>query len=64
MITLVRRAGPSVVMSLCSPVIAIGLTLLAGALLFAAMGRAPGEALWVYFLSPFSDAYSRAELVV
>ncbi|MEM7668864.1 MAG: ABC transporter permease [Pseudomonadota bacterium] len=64
MITLVRRAGPSVVMSLCSPVIAIGLTLLAGALMFAAMGRAPGEALWVYFLSPFSDAYSRAELVV
>ncbi|MEM7237578.1 MAG: ABC transporter permease, partial [Pseudomonadota bacterium] len=40
------------------------MTLLAGALLFAAMGRAPGEALWVYFLSPFSDAYSRAELVV
>ncbi|MBK0398891.1 ABC transporter permease [Limibaculum sp. M0105] len=58
------RAEPSAWMSIASPVIAIGLTLVAGAMLLTALGRDPAEALWVYFVSPFTDAYSRAELVV
>ena len=58
------RAEPSVWMSIASPVIAIGLTLVAGAVLLTALGRDPADALWVYFVSPFTDGYSRAELVV
>ncbi|HUF55554.1 MAG TPA: ABC transporter permease [Thermohalobaculum sp.] len=64
MIALEPRAQPSRALSLLSPVIAIGLTLVFGGLLLAAMGQDPLEALGVYFLSPFADAYSRAELVV
>ena len=64
MIRLQARPEPSLAMSLLSPVIAIGLTLAAGSLLMGLMGRDPGEALWVYFISPFADAYSRAELIV
>lgn len=61
---LVQRAEPSAAMSLLSPVLAIGLTLLAGAGLMAALGKPPLEALRVFFVSPFLDAYSRAELLV
>ncbi len=64
MITLEPRAAPSRLFSLASPVIAIALTLLASAALMAAMGRDPLAALSVYFISPFQDGYSRAELVV
>jgi len=51
-------------MALVTPIIAVGLTLIAGGALLAGMGRAPGEALWVYFVSPFMDSYSRSELLV
>ncbi len=64
MIALEPRPAPSQLFSLASPVIAIALTLLASAALMAAMGRDPLAALSVYFVSPFQDAYSRAELVV
>ncbi|MGF1659146.1 MAG: ABC transporter permease [Rubrimonas sp.] len=64
MIALEPRARPSTALSLLSPVIAIALTLVAGAALIAALGRDPGQALWVYFVSPFMDGYSRAELTV
>ncbi|MBY8974269.1 ABC transporter permease [Rhodobacteraceae bacterium NNCM2] len=64
MITLVERPSPSALMSLLSPMLAIALTLLFGAVVFAAMGLDPLNALHVYFVLPFSDGYSRAELVV
>ncbi|MEM7507271.1 MAG: ABC transporter permease [Pseudomonadota bacterium] len=64
MIALERRPGPSGTMALCSPLLAIGLTLLTGAVMFASIGIEPVEGLRVYFLSPFADGYSRAELVV
>ncbi|MEM8791775.1 MAG: ABC transporter permease [Pseudomonadota bacterium] len=64
MITLTRRPGPSIWMSLLSPVIAIALTVASGAIIFTAMGMDAGEALSIYFLSPFGDAFSRSELVV
>jgi len=64
MITLTLRARPSAFFALAAPVIAIALTLAAGAVMLALMGRSPGEALHVYFVSPFLDSYSRAELVV
>lgn len=64
MIVLTPRPSPSLLMALLSPFLAIGLTMIAGATIFLAAGIAPLDGLWVYFLSPFSDSYSRAELVV
>ena len=64
MILLEPRPAPSRLFSLASPLIAIALTLMASAALMAAMGRDPLAALSVYFVSPFQDAYGRAELVV
>jgi simple sugar transport system permease protein len=64
MIALEPRPRPSAAFSLLSPVIAVALTLLAGAALFAALGHDPAETMRVYFLSPFADFYSRAELAV
>ncbi|MEM9045062.1 MAG: ABC transporter permease [Pseudomonadota bacterium] len=65
MISLERRSGgPSALMGLLSPVIAIGLTVLSGAVIFAILGMDVANALSIYFLSPFLDGYSRSELVV
>lgn len=59
-----RRAAPSRQMALLSPVIAIALTVLAGAFLFAVAGKDPLQGLYVYFVSPFATAYSAQELLV
>ncbi len=64
MIALEPRPAPSKLMAALSPLIAIALTLGFGALLFAILGKPPLEALRVYFLSPFDDAYMRAEVLV
>lgn len=64
MITLEPRPAPSRLMAALSPLLAILLTLIAGALLFALLGKNPLQALRVYFLSPFDDAYMRAEVLV
>ncbi len=64
MIRLEPRAAPSKLMAMLSPLLAILLTLIAGALLFAILGQDPLQALRVYFLSPFDDAYMRAEVLV
>lgn len=47
-----------------APVLAVGLTLVAGGILFAALGYEPLEALAVFFLSPLNSAYGVAELAV
>ena len=59
-----RRVAPSPLLAILSPVIAVALTVIAGFALFAALGKDPVRAMEVYFLSPFADAYSRAELLV
>lgn len=64
MIALQARPEPSAAFAVASPFIAIALTLAASAALMALMGRDAGQALWVYFVSPFMDGYSRAEIVV
>ncbi len=57
MIRLEPRPQPSRLFSLFSPVIAIALTLVFGAVMLAAMGRAPGEALYIYFAQPFDELW-------
>ncbi len=55
MIVLEPRPQPSRALSLLSPVIAIVLTLIAGGILMALMGRPPVEALSIYFFQPFHE---------
>lgn len=57
MIVLQPRPAPSPWLLVLSPVLAVILMLAAGALLLWAMGRAPGEVLYVYFFQPFHEAW-------
>ena len=57
MIVLEPRSQPSRILAVLSPVIAIGLTLLAGGILMALMGKPPLEALWIYFFQPFGELW-------
>jgi len=57
MIVLEPRPQASRLLGVLSPVIAILLMLGAGAIMLAAMGRAPGEALYVYFFQPIHEAW-------
>ena len=62
--TLARRAAPSRVMVFCSPLLALGITLLAGALLFSLLGVHPGRALHAFFIEPLTSPYGWSELGV
>jgi simple sugar transport system permease protein len=63
-IILERRDDRPRWLSLASPVAAVALTMVAGAILFALMGRNPGVALKVFFLDPLSDGWALQELAV
>jgi simple sugar transport system permease protein len=64
LLVLERRAERSTKIAIASPLIAIGLTLLTMAALFAAIGKNPLAALWVYFVVPLTDSYSLQEITV
>lgn len=68
MIRLEKRASPSRAWQWGAPLLAVLCTLLAGALLFALLGKNPGEALRVIFWDPLFNpdfaAYSRPQLLV
>src|ERR1700730_17845179 len=63
-LALERRAERSTTIAIASPVIAIVLTLVTMAILFAALGKNPVTALTVYFIDPLTDSYSLVELAV
>jgi ABC-type uncharacterized transport system permease subunit len=63
-LVLERRAERSAVAALASPLIAIVLTLVTMAILFAVLGKNPVTALTVYFIDPLTDSYSLVELAV
>jgi len=63
-LVLERRAERSTAVAVASPLIAIALTLLTMAILFAALGKNPVTALSVYFVEPLTDSYSLIELAV
>ena len=63
-IELVKRPQRSALFSMLSPFIALGLTLVAGAALFIALGKNPGEALYYYFVDPLHETWSLHELAV
>ncbi len=63
-IDLEARGQPSALMTWLSPVIAIVITLIVGAIMFSFMGLEPLNALYVYFVQPLTNAYQLQELVV
>ena len=63
-LVLERRPEHSRLMAVVSPVIAIGLTLLAGALIFAWRGLDPLHGLYIYFVDPLTSLWSLEQLTV
>ena len=63
-LVLERRAERSTKIAILSPLIAIALTLVTMAVLFAVLGKNPISALTVYFVEPLTDAYSLQEIAV
>jgi simple sugar transport system permease protein len=63
-IELVRRPERSLAMALLSPVLAVGLTVALGFVIFAAIGIDPFEGLYVYFVEPLTKAWSLQEILV
>ncbi|MGH6944361.1 MAG: ABC transporter permease [Geminicoccaceae bacterium] len=51
-------------MTVATPVLAVVLTVLAGFVLFALMGYAPGPSLYHFFVSPVLSVYGLAELAI
>lgn len=64
MLRLEARTAPARAMVFATPLLALFLTILTGALLFAGLGHAPGPALYHFFIDPVSDRYGLAELGV
>ncbi len=54
----------SAVIAIASPLIAVALTLVTMAVLFAILGKNPISALAVYFIEPLTDSYSLQEIAV
>jgi len=63
-LVLEKRAERSTRMALLSPVIAIALTLITGAVLFAIRGIEPLHGLYVYFVEPLTQMWSVEQLIV
>ena len=64
MIRLEPKGRPSRTLSYLSPVMAVMLTMLTGAILFTALGKPAGAALYAYFIQPFTTVYGVSELGV
>ncbi|MEL7415987.1 MAG: ABC transporter permease, partial [Pseudomonadota bacterium] len=64
MLTLEPRTSQSRVMTVATPIIAVICTMIAGGILFAALGKNPVEAIRVIFIDPLFDPFSRTELLV
>jgi ABC-type uncharacterized transport system permease subunit len=64
MLKLVPRTSPSRALTLASPVFALALTVVLGALLFLALGIPPGHALALFFIEPLRGADAWSELAV
>lgn len=63
-VQLERRAQQSPLFSALSPLIAIAITALIGALMFAALGKSPTAALYSYFIEPLTEMWSIHELLI
>ncbi|CAG9163538.1 ABC transporter permease [Cupriavidus pampae] len=64
LLTLAPRGAPSRAMAYASPIIALALTLLFGALLFVALGKDPVSALKVFLVDPLRDKRAIGEVLL
>lgn len=63
-IELERRPSHSALFSIVSPFIALGLTVIAGAIIFSALGKNPLDALYSFFIEPLTEVWSLHELAI
>jgi general nucleoside transport system permease protein len=63
-LVLERRSERSAAIAVASPLIAVALTVITFAVLFAIMGKAPLQAIYVYFIEPLTDPFSLQEIGV
>jgi simple sugar transport system permease protein len=63
-IELERRVAQSPFIEFLAPLLAIAMAVLIGGALLAAIGKSPQQAFLVYFVEPFSDAWSLQELAI
>ncbi len=63
-IDLIKRAEASQVMAFASPLIAVALTLVTGAIIFTALGVPPLKGLYVYFIDPLTSVWSLEKLTL
>lgn len=63
-LVLEQRVETPLAMRLASPLIAVGLTVVSAAIIFAVLGHDPWRALQVYFVMPLSDAWGLQEVAV
>ena len=63
-IELEKRPAYSALFSMLSPFIALGLTIIAGAILFTALGKNPIDALYSFFIEPLTELWSLHELLI
>lgn len=63
-IELEKRAGQSAFYAFVSPLLALVLTGLSGAILFALLGKSPVEALYTFFIEPLVDPWSLDQIAV
>ena len=61
---LVKRPQRSALFSAISPLIALVLTMAAGAVMFSLLGKNPLDALYYYFIDPLRETWSLHELAV
>ena len=64
MIVLEKRSAQSQAMIWLSPVVALGITVVIGGLIFAGLGLDPIKALYIYFVEPVTSLWSIEELFV
>ncbi len=63
-IELQKRPEISKLFSLLSPLIALALMVTAGAIMFLLLGKNPFHGLYVYFIEPLTDPWSREQILV
>jgi general nucleoside transport system permease protein len=63
-LVLERRPERSTAIAVASPLIAVALTVITFAVLFAIMGKDPLQAIYVYFMEPLTDPFSLQEIGV
>ena len=59
-----KRDGASRLASMLSPLLALVLTMIAGAIMFVILGKPPFAALYTYFIQPLSDPWTREQILV